>query len=73
MSTEGTAYGSATAQLDTNTPSTINTNASSTKTAEIVDVVTPPAGPGAHHLVIKVLGTSGHPRIDVDAFVILSP
>jgi hypothetical protein len=30
------------------------------------------AATGTHTLSVKVLGTSGHPRIDVDAFIILS-
>jgi hypothetical protein len=36
-----------------------------------VDVVTAAAN-GSHKLVVTVLGTAGHPRIDVDAFVVLS-
>lgn len=71
ISTKGTTYGAATAQLDATAPQTvINTNAT-TEAAEVVDVVTP-ATSGTHHLVITVRGTSGHPRIDVDAFVVLS-
>jgi len=71
MSTQGPTRGSATVKLDSGTPGTINTNASSPKTAEIVDVVTAAAN-GSHKLVVTVLGTAGHPRIDVDAFVVLS-
>ena len=71
ISTKGSTYGSATAQLDSNTPQTINTHMSATKTAQVVDVETTP-GSGTHHLLITVLGTSGHPRIDIDAFVVLS-
>ena len=71
MSTQGATRGSATGQLDTGTAATISTNASSPKTAEIVDVVTA-AAQGSHKLVVNVLGTAGHPRIDVDAFVVLS-
>jgi hypothetical protein len=70
MSTEGTSRGAATVQLDTGTPVTINTNNSKVLTAEIVDVVQ--AANGSHKLVIKLLGTAGHPRVDVDAFVILA-
>jgi hypothetical protein len=29
-------------------------------------------GFSSHKLVIKVSGTTGHPRIDIDAFVILA-
>jgi kumamolisin len=70
ISTEGTTRGSASVKLDSGTSPTVSTYASSTKTAEIVDVVK--GASGAHKLVIKVLGTSGHPRVDIDAFVILS-
>jgi hypothetical protein len=71
MSTLGSTRGSATVKLDSGTAATINTNASSPKTAEIVDVVTAAAN-GSHKLVVNVLGTAGHPRVDVDAFVVLS-
>ena len=27
---------------------------------------------GTHKLVIHVLGTAGHPRIDIDAFIVLA-
>ena len=70
MSTEGATQGSATVQLDSGGLTTINTNAGSTKAAEIVDVVS--GKQGAHTLVITDLGTTGHPRIDIDAFVVLS-
>jgi hypothetical protein len=26
---------------------------------------------GTHSLLLKVLGTSGHPRVDVDAFLVI--
>ena len=48
----------------------IDTHASSPKTADIVHVVTGPSG--SHKLVITVLGTSGHPRVDIDAFIVLA-
>jgi kumamolisin len=70
VSTKGSGYGSATVKLDSGTAKTISTNASTTATAHVVDVV--PATSAAHTLVITVLGTAGHPRIDIDAFVILS-
>ncbi|MGH3158195.1 MAG: S53 family peptidase, partial [Streptosporangiaceae bacterium] len=70
ISTLGPTRGSATVKLDSGTAVTINDNATAAKTAQIVDVVTTTAG--AHKLVVKVLGTKGHPRIDVDAFVVLS-
>jgi len=71
MSTQGPTRGSATVKLDSGTAATINTNKSSAHAAEVVDVVTAAAN-GSHKLVVNVLGTSGHPRIDVDAFVVLS-
>ena len=71
MSTQGPTRGSATVKLDAGSLVTINTNTSSAHAAHIVDVVTA-AAQGAHKLVVNVLGTAGHPRIDVDAFVVLS-
>ena len=71
MSTQGPTRGSATVKLDSGTAATINTNTSSAHAAEIVDVVTA-AAQGSHKLVVNVLGTAGHPRMDVDAFVVLS-
>jgi hypothetical protein len=70
MSALGPTRGSATVKLDGGTAQTINTNASSSQTARIVDVVQ--GSNGAHKLVVQVLGTSGHPRIDVDAFIVLA-
>jgi Pro-kumamolisin, activation domain len=70
MSTQGPTRGSASAKLDSGTATTISTHASSPKTAEIVDVVS--GSPGSHKLVVKVLGTSGHPRVDIDAFIVLA-
>ena len=70
MSSQGPTRGSATVKLDSGAAQTINTNASSPKTAEIVDVVT--GSQGAHKVVVNALGTAGHPRIDVDAFIVLS-
>jgi hypothetical protein len=70
VSTKGSTYGSAKVKLDSGSVKTINNNASSTKAAQIVDVVS--GSSAAHKLVITVVGTAGHPRIDVDAFVILS-
>ena len=71
MSTQGPTRGSATVKLDSGTAATINTNTSSAHAAEVVDVVTAAAN-GSHKLVVNVLGTAGHPRIDVDAFIVLS-
>lgn len=71
MSTQGPTRGSATVKLDSGTAATINTNTASPHAAEVVDVVTA-AAQGSHKLVVNVLGTAGHPRIDVDAFIVLS-
>ena len=70
VSTVGSTRGSATVKLDSGATVTISTHGTSPKTAQIVDVVS--GASGAHKLVVKVLGTSGHPRVDVDAFVVLA-
>jgi kumamolisin len=70
MTTEGANRGSASVSIDGKTAKTVSTNKPATKPAEIVDVATGKSG--THKLVVKVLGTSGHPRVDVDAFVVLS-
>ncbi len=70
MTTEGSNRGSAAVSINGGAAKTVSTNASSTKPAEIVDVVKGKSG--TNKLVIKLLGTSGKPRVDVDAFVILS-
>jgi hypothetical protein len=70
LSTLGPTRGSASVQLDALAARTISTHASAPTTKEIADVAT--AATGTHTLSVKVLGTSGHPRIDVDAFIILS-
>jgi hypothetical protein len=70
VSTEAATRGSAAVKLGSGSAATISTHASSAKTAEIVDVLR--AAAGSHKLVVKVLGTPGHPRIDVDAFIVLA-
>jgi hypothetical protein len=70
VSTAGPTYGSASVKLDAGATATINTHASSVSKAMVVDLVS--TSQGAHKLLVKVLGTAGHPRIDVDAFVVLS-
>ena len=70
ISTDGPNRGSASVKLGTQSAQTVDTHASSLMPAEIVQVVTGPSG--AHKLVITVLGTAGHPRVDVDAFVVLA-
>jgi hypothetical protein len=70
VSTLGPTRGSASTQRDSQPKVTIDTHASAPKTAHIVHVVTGPSG--SHTLVITVLGTSGHPRVDIDAFIVLA-
>jgi hypothetical protein len=70
VSTQGANRGSASVKLGSGSAATISTHAKSTKAAEIVDVLH--AAAGSHKLVIKVLGTSGHPRVDIDAFIVLT-
>jgi hypothetical protein len=70
LSTEGPTRGSASVKLGSGSSTTISTHTSSPKTAEIVDVVK--GASGSHTLVVKVLGTSGHPRVDIDAFIVLA-
>ena len=70
VSTLGSTRGSASVKLDSGTTATISTHASSPATAHVVDVVS--GASGSHKLVIKVLGTSGHPRVDIDAFIVLA-
>jgi hypothetical protein len=70
VTTESTTRGSATVKLDSGAATTISTNAMTAKSAQVVDVVQGASGP--HKLVISVLGTAGHPRIDIDAFFVLA-
>jgi hypothetical protein len=70
VSTLGPTRGSATAKLDSGAASTVDTHASAPKTAQIVKVLK--GASGSHTFVVKVLGTSGHPRVDVDAFIVLA-
>jgi Pro-kumamolisin, activation domain len=70
VSTLNTNRGSASVKLGTGAATTISTHATSYKTAQIVDLIGTTAG--SHKLVVKVLGTSGHPRVDIDAFIILA-
>jgi Pro-kumamolisin, activation domain len=70
VSTLGTTRGSASVKLGSGGTAIVSTHASSTKTAQIVSVISAPSG--SHKLVITVLGTSGHPRVDIDAFIVLA-
>jgi len=69
VSTLGTNRGSATAKLDGGSATTVNTHGTALKTAMVVYTKTVAAG--AHSLLLNVLGTSGHPRVDVDAFLVI--
>jgi len=69
VSTLGSSRGSATVRLDGGTATTVSTHGASLKAAMVVFVKKVTSG--AHTLLLKVLGTSGHPRVDVDAFLII--
>jgi hypothetical protein len=69
VSTLGANRGSATAKLDSGSATTVSTNGSTTKPAMVVYTKTVAAG--AHSLLLKVVGTAGHPRVDVDAFLVI--
>ncbi len=62
--------GSADVTLDSESPTTVNTNASTTQPRRSVYVRG--FARGAHTLVVTDDGTAGHPRIDIDAFYVLS-
>jgi hypothetical protein len=61
--------GSAKASLDGGTATTVNTHGTPTKPAMVVYTATKAAG--THSLVVNVLGTAGHARVDVDAFLVI--
>ncbi len=69
VSTINTDRGSASVSVDGGAAKTVNTNGTSLHTAAIVYTKTVTAG--AHSLLLKVLGTSGHPQVDVDAFLVI--
>jgi hypothetical protein len=69
VSTIAASRGSATVKLDGGAAATVSTNGASLKTAMVVFVKT--ATSGTHTLLLKVLGTPGHPRVDVDAFLVI--
>jgi kumamolisin len=70
VSTQGATRGSATVSLDGGTAKTVNTHKNSTKTAVIVSLRK--TTQGAHTFVVNLLGTAGHPRVDVDAFLVIN-
>jgi hypothetical protein len=69
VSTIGSNRGSAAASLDGGTATTVSTNGTALKTAMVVYTKTVTAG--THSLLLNVLGTAGHPRVDVDGFLII--
>ena len=69
VSTIGTNRGSATVKLNGGAANTVSTHGASLTTATVVFFKTVTSG--AHTLTLKVLGTSGHPRVDVDAFLVI--
>jgi hypothetical protein len=69
VSTIASNRGSAKASLDGHAATTVNTHGSTTKPAMILYTATTTAG--THTLVVKVLGTAGHARVDLDAFLVI--
>jgi hypothetical protein len=70
VSTLGSTQGSAGVALDGGLPVTVNTNAATTTTRDGVFVTS--TSSGSHTLVVTNKATAGHPRIDVDAFIVIS-
>jgi hypothetical protein len=70
VSTIDSDRGSATARLDSGTAPTVDTNGTTLQPAMVV--YTKAVTAGAHTLLLRVLGAIGHPRVDVDAFLVIS-
>jgi hypothetical protein len=70
--TRGPTFGSADVFVDGRHVTTVNLNRSSTAARRILFRHVWPT-PGAHTLVIRVVGTSGHPSVDIDGFVLVDP
>ena len=70
VSTLGTTRGAASVSVDGGSPTTVTTHAATTTTKDVVFTAT--MAPGTHKLVVTNNATSGSPRIDVDAFVVIS-
>jgi hypothetical protein len=70
MTTRGKTHGAATVRFDAGTPVSIGTTAAATQAAYVTGVRTGAAA--SHSYALKVAGTPGHPRVDVDGFVIIS-
>jgi hypothetical protein len=71
ITTLGSNRGSASIKIDGGAAATMNTNASTTTTADIA-FSSGNYAKASHTLVLTNLGTSGHSRVDVDAFVWIS-
>jgi hypothetical protein len=69
VSTIAANRGSATVSLDGGAATTVSTNGTTTQPRTVVYIKTMTSG--AHTLLVKVLGTAGHPRVDVDAFLVI--
>ena len=68
VSTIASNRGSATVSIG-GTAATVSTNGTTTKPAMVV--YTKKVTAGTHSLALNVLGTAGHPRVDVDAFLVI--
>ena len=69
VSTIASNRGSGSVSIDGGAAATVSTHGATTKPAMVVYTKTIAAG--THSLVLKVLGTAGHPRVDVDAFLVI--
>jgi hypothetical protein len=72
ITTKGPSRGSFKVYVDGVLKATVSTYSSTTKYRQIVYQFNW-ATPGTHKIKIYVKGTSGHPRVDIDAFVVLKP
>jgi hypothetical protein len=70
VTTKGPSRGSFKVYVDGVLKATVSTYSSTTKYRQIVYQFNW-ATPGTHKIKIYVKGTSGHPRVDIDAFVVL--
>jgi hypothetical protein len=69
---KGPSRGSFKVYVDGVLKATVSTYSSTTKYRQILYQFSW-ASPGTHKIKIYVKGTSGHPRVDIDAFVVLKP
>jgi hypothetical protein len=70
VSTVAATNGDATVQIDGGGSSTVHTHGSSTNAGRLV--YSKSVSAGAHTVTVTNLGTAGHSRVDVDAFVVIS-